>query len=113
MSEKTIMVIVKSKPYSSLNYYEALRTASGLLSQHRVILIWMGDGVYAVLKNADKTLTNQFYEIFPDMEIKLYVEEEALKERGFDKGDVIPDAKVVGNEEISDLLLSSQASMVF
>ncbi|WXG39238.1 MAG: DsrE family protein [Candidatus Freyarchaeum deiterrae] len=113
MSEKTVMVVVKSKPYSSLNYYEALRTASGLLSQHRVILFWMGDGVYAALKNADKTLTSQFFEIFQGMEIKLYVEEEALKERGFLKGDVISEAEVVDREKISELLLAAQASMVF
>jgi sulfur relay (sulfurtransferase) DsrF/TusC family protein len=73
----------------------------------------MGDGIYAALKNADRTLTNQFFEIFSGMEIKLYVEGEALKERGFLKGDVIPDAEVVDKEKISDLLLSAQASMVF
>jgi sulfur relay (sulfurtransferase) DsrF/TusC family protein len=113
MSEKMVMVVVKSKPYTSLNYYEALRTSAGLLSQHRVTLIWMGDGIYAALKNADKTLTNQFFDIFQGMEIKLYIEEEALKERGFLKEDVITDAEVVDREKISDLLLNAQASIVF
>ncbi|MFB0560351.1 MAG: DsrE family protein [Candidatus Lokiarchaeia archaeon] len=113
MPEKTVLIIVKSKPYSSLNYYEALRTASGLLVEHRVILIWMGDGVYAVLKNADRNLTGRFFEIFPDMDIKLYVEEESLKERGFGREDVIPDTEVISKEEIPGLILDAQASIVF
>lgn len=113
MSEKVVMVVVKSKPFSGLNYYEALRTASGLLSQHRVLLIWMGDGVYAALKNADQTLTGQYFEIFQDMEIKLYVEEEALMEKGFGKADVIPNAEVVSREKISELILAAQASIVY
>lgn len=113
MPEKTIMIIVKSKPFSNLNYYEALRTASGLLVEHRVILIWMGDGIYAALKNADQKLTSKFFETFPDMEIRLYVEEESLKERGFGKEDIIPEAKVISRGEIPDLLLEAQASMVF
>lgn len=113
MPEKTVLIIVKSKPYSSLNYYEALRTASGLLVEHRVILIWMGDGVYAVLKNADRNLTGRFFEIFPDMDIKLYVEEESLKERGLGREDVIPDTEVISKEEIPGLILDAQASIVF
>lgn len=113
MAEKTILIVVKSKPFSNLNYYEALRTASGLLVEHRVIMIWTGDGIYAALKNADQKLTSKFYETFPDMEITLYVDKESLKERGFGKEDVIPEAKVISREEIPNLLLEAQASMVF
>lgn len=113
MPEKTVLIVVRSKPYSSLNYYEALRTASGLLVEHRVIMIWMGDGVYAVLRNADRNLTSKFFEVFPGMDISLYVEEESLKERGFGKEDIIPEAKVISREEVPELILEAQASIVF
>ncbi|MEM2985074.1 MAG: DsrE family protein [Candidatus Jordarchaeaceae archaeon] len=113
MGEKTVLIFVKSKPFSNLNYYEALRVASGLLVQHRVILIWMGDGVYAALKDADKRLTSKFYEVFPDMDITLYVEEESLKERGLGKEDIIPEAKIISRNEVPGLVLEAQASIVF
>jgi len=104
---------VKSKPFSTLNYYETLRTASGLLVEHRVYLVWIGDGVYAALKDADRTLTGKFFEVFPDMDIRLYVEEEALKERGYEKEDFIPEADVISREKVSELLLETQTSIVF
>ena len=46
------------------------------------------------------------------MDIRLYVEEEALKERGFMKED-IPKADVISREKVSELLLETQTSIVF
>jgi sulfur relay (sulfurtransferase) DsrF/TusC family protein len=112
MPGKTVLIIVKSKPFSGLNYYEALRVAAGLW-EHKVSLIWMGDGIYAALKNADTTLTSRFFEEFQGLNINLYVEEEALKKRGFGIEDVLPNAKVINRGKISELLLDAQASLVF
>jgi len=63
-------------------------------------------------KDADRTLTGNFFEVFTDMDIRLYVEEEALKERGFMKED-IPKADVISREKVSELLLETQTSIVF
>lgn len=112
MPGKKVLIIVKSKPFSILNYYEALRVATGLW-EHQVSIIWMGDGIYAALKNADITLTGRFFGEFQGLNINLYVEEEALKERGFGVEDVLPSAKVVTKKKISELLLDAQASLVF
>jgi sulfur relay (sulfurtransferase) DsrF/TusC family protein len=103
---------VKSKPYSQINYYEALRVAVGLW-EHKVNIIWMNDGVYAVLKDADMSLTEKFFKEFEDLEINLYVEKKALKKRGFEKEDILLDTKVIDNKRISELISEAQASLVF
>ena len=112
MPEKTIVMIVKSKPFSTLNYYEVLRVAVGLW-EHRVSVIWMGDGVYSALKNADKTLTSRFLGELQGLNIDLYVEQEALKERGLEAEDVLPDAKAVDSTQIAELIANADASLVF
>jgi hypothetical protein len=58
----------------------------------------------------DKTLTKRLFE---ELDINMHVEEEALKIRGFQIEDVLSKAKVVNREKISDLILDSQASLVF
>ena len=100
---------MKSTPFRRINYYEALRVAVGLWD-HQVSVIWMGEGIYAALKNMDKTLTKQLFE---ELDINMYVKEEALKERGFQIEDTISEAKVVNREQISELILDTQASIVF
>lgn len=112
MPAKKISILVKSKPFSRINYYEALRLALGLW-EHQVSVVWMGDGVYAVLKGADRTLTDQFYQELPGMNVGLFVEEESLKERGLGRDDVVPEVRVVRRSEVPDLLLGSDASLVF
>jgi sulfur relay (sulfurtransferase) DsrF/TusC family protein len=112
MPEKKVLIIVKSKPYSQINYYEALRVAVGLW-EHKVNIIWMNDGVYAVLKDADMSLTEKFFKEFEDLEINLYVEKKALKKRGFEKEDILFNAEVIDNKRISELISEAQTSLVF
>lgn len=111
MSKKEITIIVKSKPFSNIKYYEALRIAAGLW-EHKINLIWIGDGIYAVLKNADRTLTSPLIKEFPGLEFNLYVEEEGLEKRGFRTGDIIQNIKVINRDEIAKLFLKTEASLV-
>ena len=112
MPPKTVIVFMRSKPFSTLNYYEALRTAAGLW-EHKVNMIWTGDGVYGVLNDADKTLTERFFEEFKGIDISLYAEEEALVERGFRPEDLVSGVKAISSEELSKLIIDSQASIAF
>jgi len=112
MSRKEITIIVKSKPFSDIKYYEALRIAAGLW-EHKINLIWMGDGIYAALKSADKTLTNPLLKEFPGLEFNLYVESEGLETRGFRSEDIIQNIKVINRDEIAKLLLKTDSSLVF
>ena len=111
MSRKEITIVVKSKPFSNIKYYEALRIAAGLW-EHKINLVWMGDGVYAVLKNADKTLTSPLLKEFPGLEFNLYVESEGLEKRGLQHEDIIQGIKVINRDEIALILLKTEASLV-
>ena len=42
--EKKVLIMIKSAPFTDLNYYEALRTAAGLWD-HEVRVLWTGKGV--------------------------------------------------------------------
>jgi len=64
--EKRLVIVVKSKPYTTLNTYEALRLAMGLW-EHEVSVVWMGDGVYALLGAADMSLDGVFHADLPDL----------------------------------------------
>jgi sulfur relay (sulfurtransferase) DsrF/TusC family protein len=110
--EKNLLVIIKSKPYTTLNSYEALRVAIGLW-EHEVTILWMGDGVYSVLKDADQGMTIHFYNDFPDLEIETYVEANALKRRGLDVDDIIQSVELADDNKVMELILEAEASFVF
>lgn len=112
MPSKKICVILKSKPYSTINYYESLRSAAGLW-EHQVYFIWMNDGVYAALKDVDTTLTHRYFSELPEAGITLYAEEEALRERGFTPQDLTEGIKPVSRKQITEILAGVDSSLVF
>jgi sulfur relay (sulfurtransferase) DsrF/TusC family protein len=112
MSEKNLLVIIKSPPYTNLNSYEAMRVAIGLWD-HKVTIIWTGEGSYSVLREADHTLTSKFLEDLPDLEIDAYVDEESLKVRGLNSEDILNGIKSAKPEKMGELILDAEASLVF
>jgi sulfur relay (sulfurtransferase) DsrF/TusC family protein len=112
MAEKNLLVVVKSRPYTTLNSYEALRVAIGLL-EHEVRILWMGDGVYSLLKEADQAMTAHLHSEFPDLDVKAYVEEAALEPRGLGIDDLISGLEPADGEKVADLMLEAEASLVF
>jgi sulfur relay (sulfurtransferase) DsrF/TusC family protein len=112
MPEKSILVLIKTGPYTTLNSYEALRVAIGLW-EHKVTILWTGDGVYSLLKDADQTLTSHFHRDLPDLDIEAYYDEEATASRGLTGNDLVLGLKPASSEKITDLVMSSEVSLVF
>jgi len=112
MAEKKMLVVIKSRPFTDLNYYEALRTAAGLW-EHSVSVLWVGDGVYAALKDADRSITGKFLEDLPDLDAELYVDGEALRENGFAEEDLVDGVQLVDREAVKRLFESAEASLIF
>lgn len=110
--EKKILIMVKSAPITTLQYYEALRTAAGLWD-HEVKVLWTGIGVYGALKNVDQTLTKKFLEDLPDLDIELYVEEVALMAAGFSENDVVDEIELADSCKITELIEEAEVSLVY
>jgi sulfur relay (sulfurtransferase) DsrF/TusC family protein len=112
MAEKNLLVIIKSQPFTKLNYYEALRVGVGFWD-HEVTILWRGEGVYATLKNADRTLTGQFFKELPGLDTELLVDEEDLAVRGFTSDDLVKGIQPVGKNVIRGIIGKTEASLVF
>ena len=110
--EKEMLIVIKSAPFTNLNYYEGLRTAAGLWD-HTVKILWTGKGVFGALNNVDQTLTKKFLSDLPDLDIKMYVDAMALKANGFGENDLAEEVEMVDEEKISELIEEAEASLVF
>lgn len=112
MAEKKTLVVIKSRPFTDLNYYEALRTAAGLW-EHSVSVLWMGEGVYAALKDGDRSITGKFLEDLPDLDVELYADGEALRENGFTEENLIEGVQLADRGAVRRLFESAEAGLVF
>jgi sulfur relay (sulfurtransferase) DsrF/TusC family protein len=112
MAEKNILILVKSLPYDTLNYYESLRVAAGLW-EHQVTILWTGNGVYSLLKEADQTLTHKFLEDLPDLDVEMYVDKDSLEIHKIEETDIISEATIADRVTVNKLFNLAEASLVF
>ena len=110
--EKQVLIIIKSAPFTDLNYYEALRTAAGLWD-HMVKILWTGKGVSGALSTVDQTLTKKFLSDLPDLDIEMYVENQALIDAGYDVADLVDDVETVDEDKILELIGEAEATLVY
>ena len=112
MSEKKIVFLVSSSPFSTLNNYEALR-ASLSLFDHQVSIIWREDATHFTKKIVDKTMTKALLRLAEDMEIELYVVKEDLMERGIDETQLESQIKTIRDGDLVSLIKSADVVINF
>lgn len=110
--KKEMLIVIKSAPFTNLNYYEGLRTAAGLWD-HNVKILWTGKGVFGAVNSVDQSLTKKFLADLPDLDIELYADAKALKENGFSADDLVDAVEVADEAQISELIEGAEASLVY
>lgn len=112
MPEKNLLIIIKSAPYTTLDYYEGTRTAAGLI-EHKLRILYTGDGVYAATKASDKKLTGQFLSDLPDLGVELYADVNAMRERGITDSELASFIASADAGKLTELVANAEASLVF
>jgi sulfur relay (sulfurtransferase) DsrF/TusC family protein len=101
--KKRILVTIHHPPFGSMFFSEGLRAAVGIssgLDEHLVDLLFMGDGVFCGLKDADYKDLQRFFMQLRSVSSSFFLEEEALGERGLKPENVSSDFKILSRREI-------------
>ncbi|MGD0804727.1 MAG: DsrE family protein [Candidatus Bathyarchaeia archaeon] len=110
--EKSIIFLVSSSPFATLNNYEALRTAMSLFD-HKVSIIWESDGVFYPLNGSDKAKTQPFLRLMKDLNVSLVVDLDDLKKRGVALDEVIEGVESFEHDRILDMLAMANVVISF
>ena len=107
---KTTTVIISQPPLGTLRVAEALRMSVGLtLRDDAVQVLFVGDGVYALLQTAPEKVAMPDYikhmETIKQLGHRIFAERQSLEARGID-GTAF-DVEVVTRAEVAGLLLDS------
>jgi sulfur relay (sulfurtransferase) complex TusBCD TusD component (DsrE family) len=112
MPKKNLLIIIRSPPFTTFDYYEGTRVAAGLI-EHKLRILYTGDGVYAAANASDKKLTGQFLSDLPDLGVELYADVVAMRERGISDSELASSIVPADTGRITELVASSEASLVF
>jgi sulfur relay (sulfurtransferase) DsrF/TusC family protein len=112
MREKTIVFLISSSPFKSLNNYEALRSTISFID-HDVFIIWRSEGVFYALSSVDKTRTRNFLRLAKQLDFKLFVALEDLREKGLDDYEIEPTIKPIDDEGLLNTICSADVVFTF
>jgi sulfur relay (sulfurtransferase) DsrF/TusC family protein len=112
LSEKKIVFLISSSPFSTLKNYEALRSSLSLFD-HQVSVIWRNDATHFTKNAVDKTMTKAILRLAEDMDIELYVVENDLMQKGIDSKLIEPQIRPINNDTLISILASADIVMNF
>jgi sulfur relay protein TusB/DsrH len=112
MAEKRILYHFNRPPHGTIFWTEGMRAAVGAVAgmdEHKVDLLFQGDGVYHALKDMEEAENQGYLPSLEDADVKYYVVDEDLKERGIatnelkDRFEVIDRAKAASLFKEADM----------
>jgi len=112
MIQKNFLYVNRRAPHGSIHALEALEVVLiGAAFDQHVSVLFMDDGVYQLKKKQDprthlgiKNFSKTF-QLFEDYEVEVvYVEKEALQQRGLNEDDLIIPVNSVSTAEIQQIM---------
>ena len=117
---KKFLYVNRKAPYGTIYALESLEVVLiGAAFEQDVSLAFLGDGVYQLAKGQDtKGLeVKNFSPAFRALEdydvTKLYVDGEALRDRGLTEGDLLVPVEVVGAQRMAEIMESQDVILSF
>jgi sulfur relay (sulfurtransferase) DsrF/TusC family protein len=112
----TVTIISRKPPYGLINAAEAVRHTLGAGDDFRAILLLIDGGIYLAKKAQDMGETG-----FSNLEeslglvedIEILVDKDSMISRGLKEEDFIEGVKVIGKDDIRNIIKKSHSTMIF
>ena len=111
--EKSIVILLRQPPHGTLYPVEGLRMTVAVSADFDPITIVINDGVYAFIKEVDKTMYSMHIDVIRNIDLDILVDKKSLEERGLTKDDLIDQVEVKEHHEILDIIANSTVTIPF
>jgi sulfur relay (sulfurtransferase) DsrF/TusC family protein len=111
--EKNVVILLRQPPHGTLYPVEGLRMTVAVSGDFEPITIAINDGVYAFLKDVDKTMYSMHIDFIKNIDLDIFVDKKSLNERGLTKEDLIDKVDVKEHGEILKMIADSTVTIPF
>ena len=94
--ERNVLILIRSKPYGQIINFEGWRTSIGMFGMdHEPTILFMSDGVYALLKEMKDLPIRMFKSTYESFEGRICVSKRSLEERNIDSSELIDNVEIL------------------
>ena len=111
--EKEVVILLRQPPHGTLYPVEGLRMSVAVSADFDPITIAINDGVYAFIKDVDKTMYSMHIDFLKNIDLDIFVDKKSLDDRGLTKDDLIEQVEVKEHGEILKMIENSTVTIPF
>jgi len=113
-TERKVLILVKSRPYGEIINFEGWRAAVGMFGMdHEPTLLFMGDGVFSLLKSADVMPFRMFKATYLDFDGRILASMKSLESRNISAEELFDEVELADESMIAEALTENELVITF
>lgn len=113
-TEKPVLVLVTSRPFGKIMAAEGWRAAVGMFGMdHEPQLLFMGDGVYGLMKEQDMLHIRMFKSTFESFDGRVCVSKKSIDERNISSDEIFENVEILGEEDVAKAFVENEIVITF
>ncbi len=112
--ERPVLLLIRSRPFGNIINFEGWRASVGMFGMdHEPTMLFIGEGVYALLKNIDDMPIRMFKSTYQSFDGRICVSKRSLEERNISPDEIIEDAEIIDEEEVGKAFVENEIVVTF
>ncbi|MDF1539167.1 MAG: DsrE family protein [Candidatus Thorarchaeota archaeon] len=112
--ERPILTLIKSRPFGKIINFEGWRASVGMFGMdHEPIMLFMGEGVYALLKNIDDMPIRMFKMTYKSFDGRICASKKSLEERNISPDEILEEVEIFDENEVGKAFMENDLFVTF
>ena len=113
-TERPVLIMVTSKPFGKIIAAEGWRAAVGMFGMdHESQLLFIGDGVYGLMKDQDIMHIRMFKSTFESFDGRICVSKKSIEERNISPDEIFENVEVLDEEDVAKAFTENEIVVTF
>jgi sulfur relay (sulfurtransferase) DsrF/TusC family protein len=112
--ERKVLILVPSKPFGKIIAAEGWRAAVGMFGMdHTSQMLFIGDGVYGLMKNQDIVPIRMFKSTFESFDGRICVSKKSLEERHITPTEIFDEVEILNETDVAKTIIENEVIITF
>ncbi|MFW9920338.1 MAG: DsrE family protein [Candidatus Thorarchaeota archaeon] len=99
--ERPVLILINSRPFGTIINFEGWRASVGMFGMdHEPTMLFMGDGVYALLKSMHDLHIRMFKSTYLSFDGKICASKRSLEERNIGQDELLEEVEILDEEAV-------------
>jgi sulfur relay (sulfurtransferase) DsrF/TusC family protein len=113
-TERPVLVLVTNKPFGKIVSAEGWRAAVGMFGMdHQPQLLFIGDGVYGLMKDQDIMHIRMFKSTFESFDGRICASKKSIDERNITPNEIFENVEVLEESDVAKAFVENEIIITF